>query len=156
AGDRPLVMSEVGLDSRRNGEETQAKVLDEQIRTIFAGGCAGAFVFAWTDEWHRGGHEIEDWDFGLTTRSRKPKPALESVGKALKEIPFSKDFPWPTISVIVCTYNGSKTLRQCLQGLKALTYPGFEVIVVNDGSTDNTETIAKNSGFRVITTENFG
>src|ERR1043166_3939250 len=80
AGDRPLIMSEVGLDSRRNGEQTQAKALDEQIRTIFAGGCAGAFVFAWTDEWHRGGHEIEDWDFGLTTRARKPKPALESVG----------------------------------------------------------------------------
>ena len=29
-------------------------------------GCAGTFVFAWTDEWHRGGHDIEDWDFGLT------------------------------------------------------------------------------------------
>jgi GT2 family glycosyltransferase len=156
AGDRPLIMSEVGLDSRRNGEGTQAKVLDWQIRTIFAGGCAGVFVFAWTDEWHRGGHEIEDWDFGLTTRDRKPKPALDSVRKAFSEIPFPNDCAWPAISVIVCSYNGSQTLRQCLDSLKALTYPNFEVIVVNDGSTDGTETIAKNSGFRLITTENCG
>ena len=62
AGDRPLLMGEVGLDSRRNGEYIQADVLDWQIRTIFAAGCAGTFVFAWTDEWHRGGHDIQDWD----------------------------------------------------------------------------------------------
>ena len=43
---------------------------------VFAGGCAGAFVFAWTDEWFRGGYDIDDWDFGLTTRDRRPKPAL--------------------------------------------------------------------------------
>src|SRR6184192_3148767 len=48
AGDRPLVMAEVGLDSLRNGEAVQAQVLDWQIRTSFAAGCAGAFVYAWT------------------------------------------------------------------------------------------------------------
>ena len=73
AGDRPLVMAEMGLDSRRNGEEKQAETLDWQIRTIFAGGCAGSFVFAWTDEWYRGGYAIEDWDFGITSRNRQPK-----------------------------------------------------------------------------------
>src|SRR5215471_2188222 len=46
AGDRPLLMSEVGLDSLRHGAETQAQVLDWQIHTAFAAGCAGAFVFA--------------------------------------------------------------------------------------------------------------
>jgi len=55
ADDRPLVMAEIGLDSRRNGEAKQAEVLDWQVRTAFAAGCAGAFVFAWTDQWHRGG-----------------------------------------------------------------------------------------------------
>ena len=34
---------------------------------------------AWTDEWHRGGSEILDWDFGLTGRDRRPKPALAAV-----------------------------------------------------------------------------
>jgi hypothetical protein len=67
-----------GLDSRRNGKEEQAKALEWQIETIFAEGSAGAFVFAWTDEWHRGGYDVEDWDFGLTTRDRYPKPAINA------------------------------------------------------------------------------
>jgi hypothetical protein len=56
--DKPLLMGEIGLDSRRNGEDKQAHVLDWQIRTVFESGCAGAFVFAWTDEWHCGGYDI--------------------------------------------------------------------------------------------------
>src|SRR5213593_4036492 len=58
AGDRPLLLGEVGLDSRRHGEVSQAQVLEWQIRTAFAAGCAGAFVFSWTDEWYRGGNDI--------------------------------------------------------------------------------------------------
>ena len=80
AGDRPLVMAEVGLDSRRNGELKQAEALGWQIQTTFAAGCAGAFVFSWTDEWFRGGFDIEDWDFGVTTRDRRAKPALALWG----------------------------------------------------------------------------
>ena len=38
AGDRPLLMSEVGLDAMRNGEARQAEVLDWQIRTSFTVG----------------------------------------------------------------------------------------------------------------------
>ncbi|MCA1670062.1 MAG: glycosyl transferase, partial [Thermomicrobia bacterium] len=38
AGDRPLVMAEIGLDSRRNGLEAQANTLDWQVRTVFAAG----------------------------------------------------------------------------------------------------------------------
>src|SRR2546422_56146 len=56
AGDRPLLMSELGLDALRNGEGGQARSLDWQVRTAFAAGCGGVFVFAWTDEWYR--HEI--------------------------------------------------------------------------------------------------
>jgi len=78
-GDRPLVLAEIGLDSMRNGEEKQAAVLSWQIATIFEKGAAGMFVFAWTDEWWRGGFEIEDWNFGLVDRDRNPKPALAAV-----------------------------------------------------------------------------
>src|SRR5437588_2907933 len=76
AGNRPLLITEIGLDSRRNGEAAQAACLNWQIRTAFAAGCAGAFAYSWTDEWHRGGEDVTDWDFGLTTRKREPKPAL--------------------------------------------------------------------------------
>ncbi|MBI2359928.1 MAG: glycosyltransferase, partial [Deltaproteobacteria bacterium] len=155
-GNRPLLMAEIGLDSRRNGEVAQADSLDWQVRAAFAGGCAGAFVFSWTDEWHRGGHDIEDWDFGLTRRDRSPKPALAAARKAMVEAPFAKDQPWPRISVIVCSYNGARTIRDCFEGLLKLDYPDFEVIVVNDGSTDGTPDIARGYDFRLISTENRG
>jgi GT2 family glycosyltransferase len=156
AGDRPLVITEIGLDSRRNGEDAQARVLDWQIRTTFASGCAGAFVFSWTDEWHRGGYDIEDWDFGLTKRDRRPKPALSAVCRAFTEVPFPKDLCWPRISVVVCSCNGERTIRDCFEGLQRLIYPNFEVIVVDDGSSDSTAAIANEYGFRVISTENRG
>jgi O-antigen biosynthesis protein len=153
---RPLLMAEIGLDSRRHGEVKQAQVLDWQIRTVSAEGCAGAFVFSWTDEWHRGGHEIEDWDFGLVTRAREPKLALSAVRAAFAHIPFPRDTPWPRISVVVCTYNGSRTLRECLSGLKQLEYTHYEIIVVDDGSRDNCAAIARECGVQVISTENRG
>jgi O-antigen biosynthesis protein len=156
AGDKPLVMAEIGLDSRRNSDAKQAETLDWQIRTIFAAGCAGMFVFAWTDEWYRGGYDIEDWDFGLTTRNREPKPALRAVANAFEGPPFPAGIQWPKFSVVVCTYNGARTLRNCLEGLKAMTYPNFEVIVVDDGSKDDTATIAAQYPFQLIQTENCG
>lgn len=156
AGDRPLVMAEMGLDSRRHGEAAQAQVLDWQIRTTFAAGCVGAFVFAWTDEWHRGGVDVDDWSFGLTRRDRTPKPALGAVREALESLPLPKDRPWPRVSVVVCSYNGARTIRDTFDGLLELEYPDFEVIVVDDGSTDATAAIARQYPFRLIRTENRG
>jgi GT2 family glycosyltransferase len=156
AGDRPVVMAEIGLDSRRHGEEAQARALDWQVRTAFASGCAGAFVFSWTDEWHRGGHDILDWDFGLTDRDRRPKAALAAVRAAFDATPLPATLAWPRVSVVVCSYNGARTIEDTCRGLKALDYPDFEVIVVDDGSTDRTAEIAKGYGFHVIQTPNRG
>jgi glycosyltransferase involved in cell wall biosynthesis len=149
-------MAEIGLDSNRNGEDKQAESLEWQIRSVFSSGGAGAFIFAWTDEWWRGGFDIEDWDFGLTTRERKPKAALFSVAKAFQEIPFPKTAAFPKISVVVCSYNGASTIRQCFEALLKVDYPNFEVIVVNDGSTDDTAQIAGEYPFRLISTPNRG
>lgn len=156
AGEQPLVMAEIGLDSRRNGEAAQSESLDWQVRAAFSEGCAGVFVFAWTDEWYRGGHDIEDWDFGLTTRDRQPKPALSTVTRVFADSPFPADTSWPGISVVVCSYNGAKTIRDTLDGLMKLCYPDYEVIVVNDGSTDDTPAIAGEYDVKLISTENRG
>jgi GT2 family glycosyltransferase len=166
AGERPLVMAELGLDSRAHGHEAQAETLAWQVRTAFEAGCAGAFVFSWTDEWHvaylspngsgNGTVEILDWDFGLTDRERREKPALPSVRQAFREIPFDDGRAWPKVSVVVCTYNGARTLDRCLAGLEQLDYPDYEVIVVNDGSTDASADIAARRRCRLVSTENRG
>ena len=43
---------------------------------------------------------------------------------------------YPKVSVIVCVYNGERTMDHCLASLETLNYPNYEVVVVNDGSTD--------------------
>src|SRR5438067_50241 len=156
AGNRPLFITEIGLDSRRNGEAAQASCLDWQIRQAFAAGCAGAFVYSWTDEWFRGDEDVTDWEFGLTARDRKPKRSLSAVRKAFEEVPCYTHQAWPRISVVVCTYNGSRTLRDCLEAVGRLRYPNYETIVVDDGSTDGASDIAAQYDVRLIRTENRG
>ena len=58
-------------------------------------------------------------------------------------------------SIIIPVYNAEKFLFECIDSLNNQTYKNFEVIVVDDGSTDNTPTICdrlseKNKDFRVI------
>lgn len=156
AGDRPLVLGELGLDSRRHGPERQAAALGAQLRTAYAAGCAGCCVFSWTDEWHRGGLDVDDWDFGVVTRGRAPKPALGAVRAAFAEVPFAPRARWPKASVVVCTYNGAATIGACVDALRTLDYPDCELIVVDDGSTDGAGEIAAGGGARVIRTDNRG
>ena len=156
AGERPLVIAELGLDSLRHGEHVQASVLARQVRAAYASGCAGAFVFSWTDEWRRGEVEVEDWNFGLVDRDRRPKPALHAVERAFSETPLRPRSSSPRISVVVCTHNGGATIAGCLDALSRIEYPDYEVIVVDDGSTDGTASIAAEFDVRVISTENQG
>lgn len=47
----------------------------------------------------------------------------------------------PPVSIVVCTYNRDWVLEKCLEGLRQLDYPEFEVIVVNGPSTDSTDAV---------------
>jgi O-antigen biosynthesis protein len=156
AGERPLVMSEVGFDSLRHGELKQAEVLNWQVRAVFAAGCAGVVLFSWTDEWFRAGADVADWRFGLTDWDRNPKPSLAAVTAAFADSPFPPQERLPRVSVVVCSHNGARTISDCLEGLRRVNYPDFEVIVVDDGSTDDTAAIARQFGTRVIQTPNRG
>ncbi len=154
--DRPLVLSETGMDTIREGEAHQAELLRWQARATFELGLAGFIVFAFTDEWHTGGAEITDWAFGLVTRERQPKLAYH----ALTEV-FSGELPpplpdLPKASVVVCAYDAAATLGVCLESLKLLNYPDYEVIVVDDGSRDATAAIAREAGVRVVVIEHRG
>jgi glycosyltransferase involved in cell wall biosynthesis len=57
----------------------------------------------------------------------------------------------PFISVIVPVYNGGKFLAVCLGALKASSYPYYELIVVDDCSTDNSAEISRILGAKVLT-----
>ena len=59
--------------------------------------------------------------------------------------------PDPLISVIVAAYNCRNTISKCLESLSSLDHPGYEVIVVDDGSTDGTSELCETfSGVEVI------
>jgi len=159
AGQKPLLLAEAGADSIREGEEGQAGITAMHIRAAFEEGACGAIAFAWTDEWWRGGHPVEDWNFGLVDRARRPKPAALAVADAFESAPFSpeRQRAWPKVSVVVCAYNAADTLEDNLRSLDQLTYPDYEIILVNDGSKDRTSEIGKSfAKVRVIDTPNAG
>ena len=146
AEDKPLILGEFGMDTIRHAESEQAEMLRWHIESVVRGGLAGTIVYAWTDEWFRGGQEILDWSFGLVRRDRSKKPAFDTVktlfygeGSMTSRVKLRE---YPKASVVVCSYNGAKTLDRCLTSLKEINYPSYEVILVDDGSTDNTQEIA--------------
>ncbi|MGE5218278.1 MAG: glycosyltransferase, partial [Chloroflexota bacterium] len=134
-----------------------------QLRACFETGVAGTVIFSWTDDWYAfplsgdGGFQVNDWAFGVVDRERRKKPAFFAVkdcyGAALP--PALREYP--KVSVVVCVYDGERTLDACLASLQKLNYPNYEVVVVNDGSTDSTRQIAESyDGIHLIHQENKG
>ena len=67
----------------------------------------------------------------------------------------------PAISLIIPLYNAVRHLRGCLNSVKAQTFTDFEVLLINDGSTDGTVDMAEaccrgDNRFRLITQANGG
>lgn len=65
------------------------------------------------------------------------------------------------VSIIIPIYNVEKFLRQCLETVVTQTYPHLEIILVNDGSPDQSEAICKeffkkDTRIRYIRQENAG
>lgn len=142
AGSKPLLLTETGVCSLHEGEARQAQILSWQIESAARAGLAGVVLFSFTDEWWRGGQAITDWAFGLTNWQRQPKPAFAAVQQQFAQAPYFPLPATPKVSVVVATYNGARTLRLCLESLGRLNYPDYEVIVVDDGSTDAVPQIA--------------
>jgi GT2 family glycosyltransferase len=58
----------------------------------------------------------------------------------------------PKVSIIIVNYNGGKVFKECLESLKEIQYPNYELIIVDNDSSDGTEKLSnirnkKNLGF---------
>ncbi|MGA3229042.1 MAG: glycosyltransferase [Candidatus Binatus sp.] len=63
----------------------------------------------------------------------------------------------PMVSVVICAYDAERTMRPCLESLRRLDYPNFEVVIVDDGSRDRTADISMDfPEFRLIRQPNKG
>jgi GT2 family glycosyltransferase len=59
--------------------------------------------------------------------------------------------------VVICAYNAERTMRDCLESLRKLDYPNYEVVIVDDGSRDSTAQISADfPEFRLIRQPNKG
>lgn len=158
AGEKPLMLGEYGIDTMREySEDRQAEILCAHVRAVFDEGLAGTFIFSYTDDWFTHGYQIEDWAFGLTRQDRSEKPAFAAIRQIFARVPqvaIDSEFSaaasdstasvkLPMASIVVCSYNGAETVESCLRSLSRLRYPQYEVIFVDDGSTDHTQEILK-------------
>ena len=67
----------------------------------------------------------------------------------------------PKVSVIIPVYNSEKYIKSCLNSVLEQSFKDYEIIAINDGSTDNTLKILKNyslkhNNFKLLVTENQG
>jgi len=69
------------------------------------------------------------------------------------ELDFDHSDPNNSVSVIVAAYNGAEHIRETLESILKQTVPPAEVIVVNDGSTDDTASIVRSFGKAVTLIE---
>lgn len=101
AGDRPLLISEFGVNTIEAGEDGQARLIRESWNGLIQAGAAGGIVFEFADEWWKNYNNPVrpgDWwtrlpapddelqhdedpeeHYGLTKADRTPKPALAVV-----------------------------------------------------------------------------
>lgn len=63
---------------------------------------------------------------------------IRRSGRSKKELKCLLNKGWPSISVIMAAFNEEKTIGKALDSILASDYPSFEILVVNDGSTDTT------------------
>jgi poly-beta-1,6-N-acetyl-D-glucosamine synthase len=63
-------------------------------------------------------------------------------GSPAENDPPPDDYEWPMVSIIVPVYNEGVSIKASLKALVKLDYPNYEVIVVDDGSSDQTYRLA--------------
>lgn len=95
---------------------------------------------------------------GSALGAHRDDPAGHALGAALPE---ARRRPWPFVTIVVPAYNEGPVIQQSIRSLLRVDYPCFEVLVVDDGSSDDTYARAlkvshESSRVRVIRKANGG
>ena len=158
ADDKPLVLTEFGIDSMREGARRagadpvlagarRVRVGRRRHRRSSPGPTTGSPAAS------RSRTGPSAWSIASATRSPR---SMRCSALPRRAAAAARPTP-PKISVVICAYNAERTMDACLASLRALRYPNYEVIVVNDGSTDRTLEIAQRyPEVRIISQENKG
>jgi len=83
-----------------------------------------------------------------TLKTRKSANANKKTNK-IQNIVQKQHLSNPLVSIVVPVYNGENFLREAIDSALAQTYPNCEIVVINDGSTDNTEQICLDYGDKI-------
>jgi glycosyltransferase involved in cell wall biosynthesis len=88
------------------------------------------------------------------SRIKRTKDLIESYQAEcvrLNERIMQRSLFQPKVSIVIPVFNGSNYMREAIESALAQTYPNIEVIVVNDGSTDNgmTDAIDRSYGNKI-------
>src|SRR5262245_4574491 len=89
----------------------------------------------------------------IPTTAEAPQGGLRRVTSITRWLARRKDHaarPAPKISVVMPVYNAEATLDECLSKLGQSVFEDFEVIVVDDGSTDRSKEIMTRFPVRVV------
>ncbi|QQL45970.1 glycosyltransferase [Sulfuriroseicoccus oceanibius] len=142
AGDRPVLVSEAGADVPREGESFQAEMMRWAYQSAADVGACGVCWFAWSGDWRApDGGRNDDWDFGLVAADGTERQALRDAREWLEQcdgLPQWESDNSVSVAVVVCTRNGGERIARCLEALLASRRPADEIVVVDDGSTDDT------------------
>jgi glycosyltransferase involved in cell wall biosynthesis len=139
-GDRPLVLHAAEPSPcRRFDSSTYRAIVDAAA----AQGAAGTILAGATGS--------PSSAFLATADSRS------AIARANHRTVADVEVEWPAVSVVVCAYNAAETLDECLRNVALLDYPRLEVIVVDDGSVDETaEIVERHPRVRLVRLDHAG
>jgi hypothetical protein len=124
----------------------QGAAQDELVATAFGVGAAGVVAPPASRP------AVSDWLAARPLRVEEASPFV-SLNGTCPPAPARV----PMVSVVICAYNAERTMRPCMESLRRLKYPNYEVVVVDDGSRDRTAEIAMEfPEFRLIRQPNKG
>jgi glycosyltransferase involved in cell wall biosynthesis len=119
---------------------------DELVATAFGVGAAGVVAPPVSHP------RVQDWLAMRPMRVEEASPFVSLNGTCPPRPPRT-----PMVSVVICAYNAERTMLPCLESLRRLKYPNYEIVIVDDGSRDRTAEIAMQFlEFRLIRQPNKG